>query len=65
MEKRIYQQERWSLQDLFPEYNTPEMQQALERVENKLQVFEDYRPLLSLDLDAADFMKIVRAYENL
>jgi oligoendopeptidase F len=41
------------------------MQQALERVENKLQSFEDYRSLLTLDLNAVDFMKIVRAYENL
>jgi len=60
-----YQQEHWNLNDLFPDFGSPEMQSALDQVEQQLQVFEAYRDLLSTDLDAKEFLAILRAYEEL
>ncbi len=60
-----YQQEHWNLNDLFPDFGSPEIQSALDQVEQQLQVFEAYRDLLSTDLDANEFLAILRAYEEL
>jgi len=60
-----YQQEYWNLDDLFPDFGSPEMLSARNQVELQLQVFETYRDQLSADLDAKAFLVILRAYEEL
>jgi oligoendopeptidase F len=60
-----YEQEPWSLEDLFPGFDTPEVQQAKEQMEGLVKSFEEIRPNLSPDLDEADFVEILRSYDAL
>lgn len=60
-----YKQERWSLEDLFPGFNSPEIEKALDRVEKKLQAVEVFRPQLSPEISIQKFMALLQAYEEL
>ena len=60
-----YKQEPWRLDDLFPGFNTPEMEKATEGLEEQLLAFEAFRADLSADLEAATFMEMLQAYESL
>jgi oligoendopeptidase F len=61
----MYEQSRWRLDDLYPDPNSPEFQQALERVEDKIQAFEDFRPRMTSDLTADEFLDMITQYEDL
>jgi oligoendopeptidase F len=60
-----YQQEKWSLGDLFPAMDSPELAQALDEVESLAASFESKRETLGPGLGSADFMAIVGSYEEL
>jgi oligoendopeptidase F len=60
-----YKQEPWRLDDLFPGFDTPKMQRAIEDLEGHLQAFEAFRTKLSDELEPAAFKEILQAYEGL
>lgn len=53
----------WSLGDLFPSHDAPEMQAALAELERGVAEFEQRRPQLTSDLPAGPFLEIVRQLE--
>ena len=53
----------WSLNELFPGQDSPEMQATLQQLDASLLDFEARRPQLSRDLPAAQFLEIVQQLE--
>ena len=62
---KTYTQKRWSLADLFPAPNSPEMKKAFEDLEKAAAAFEKKRPLLTDTISQADFMTVVHDLEKL
>lgn len=62
---KIYTQSAWSLSDLFPSHDSPEMQRAFAELEAKTTAFEAVRAELSPDLSAARFLEMLRQLEAL
>jgi oligoendopeptidase F len=59
-----YQQEAWSLDDLFPGLDSPELKQAIEGLQAHVESFEGYRTKLRDDIDQNSFLEILKAYEE-
>ena len=55
---------KWSLNDLFPAYNSPEMEQAFKTLDTKVTKFEQYRDKLSPEMDVEEFMSAVEEQES-
>lgn len=60
-----YSQRRWSLADLFPAHNSPEMQAAFAELETKVADFETVRSELSPDISSERFLEIIKKLEEL
>jgi oligoendopeptidase F len=60
-----YIQERWRLTDLFPAFESPEIEEAVKQVEQQVQAFELIRSQLTPDFDPAEFEKVLQSYERL
>jgi oligoendopeptidase F len=60
-----YQQEAWSLDELFPSLDSPKIDQALEDFEGQVQAFEAYRPALKEDIELETLLKILDHYDQL
>jgi oligoendopeptidase F len=60
-----YKQTRWSLQDIVPSPAEENINKRLEQLEQALTEFEAIRPRLSADLPDADFLDILKRYEEL
>ncbi len=58
-----FAQTRWSLADLFPAHDAPEMQAAFGELEAKVADFETLRSQLVPDLPAGTFLDIVQRLE--
>ena len=58
-----YPQSPWSLSDLFPAQNSPEMQAAFDELEAQVVIFEGVRPELTDGITHAAFLEIVRRLE--
>ncbi len=58
-----YVQTKWSLADLFPGYNSPELEAAFDQVEEQVTSFEGVRGKLKPEMEAEQFLEIVRASE--
>lgn len=58
-----YIQTHWELADLFPGYNSPELEAAFDQVEEQVTAFEGVRGKLIPEIDAGLFLEIVRASE--
>jgi len=58
-----YQQERWSLDALFPGHEAPEYKDAMKKLETSIEAFEKLRPELDVEIDEKDFLKIVSDLE--
>ncbi len=56
--------ERWSLTELFPSPDAPELEQASRELDGMLAQFESYREKLGPQLSDKDFLEILRAYEQ-
>ncbi len=54
---------RWNLSELFPSFESPELQAAFDNVEEQVTSFEGVRNKLSPDMDAGTFLEVVRASE--
>ncbi|MBI3738780.1 MAG: oligoendopeptidase F, partial [Chloroflexi bacterium] len=58
-----YAQMKWSLADLFPGFDSPELETAFDKVEEQVTSFEGVRARLHPGLEADSFLEIVRASE--
>jgi oligoendopeptidase F len=58
-----YTQSKWSLADLFPAQDSPEMKAAFDELDIKVVEFEALRPSLSATMTADDFLNVVRQLE--
>src|SRR5690554_106792 len=60
-----YQEGPWSLDDLFPGFDTPELQAGLEQLTQQAEAFEALREKLSPEMDGDAFCEILEAYDAL
>ncbi len=58
------QPERWSLKDLFPSMEGPELEQASRELDGMLSEFERWREKLDPAIDEAEFVRIIQHYER-
>jgi oligoendopeptidase F len=61
----VFKQSRWSLNDLFPSANSPEMNNAFKQAEKMVADFENNREILSEDIPADTFLQIIKDLEAL
>ena len=54
---------KWDLGELFPSFDSPELQGAFDNVEEQVASFEGARDKLKPDMDAETFLEVVRASE--
>src|SRR4030095_695323 len=55
---------KWNLGELYPSFESPDLQAAFDNVEEQVMSFEGIRGKLKPDLDAEQFMEFVRASEE-
>ena len=60
-----YQEGPWSLDDLYPGFDTPELQAGLEQLKQQAEAFEALRETLSPEMDGDAFCEILEAYDAL
>ena len=58
-----YTIKKWKLDELFPGFDSPELQAAFDNVEEQVASFEGVRGKLKPDMDADNFLEVVRASE--
>ena len=58
-----YNQSPWSLSDLFPSQDSPEMKAGFDDLDNKVVEFEALRPSLSTDMSVEAFLKMLQLLE--
>jgi oligoendopeptidase F len=59
-----YSVKKWDLGELFPGFDSPELQGAFDNVEEQVASFEGVRGKLNPDIDAETFLDVVRASEE-
>ena len=59
-----YQLSKWSLAPLYPDYESAELQNAFEMIEEQVTSFEGVRGKLTPDISSEQFLEIVRASEE-
>jgi oligoendopeptidase F len=59
-----YTQSPWSLTDLFPGLETPELEEAFTFLETQVADFEKLRPQLKADIPASSFLEVVHDTEE-
>jgi oligoendopeptidase F len=59
-----YTQTKWSLASLYPGHDSPELQTAFDLIEEQVTSFEGVRSRLKPDMDAKQFLEILRASEE-
>ena len=55
---------KWNLDELYPGFESPELQGAFDNVEEEVASFEGVRDKLNPDIDVETFMQVVRASET-
>jgi len=60
-----FTQTKWSLTDLYPGFNTPELESAFDTIEEQVTSFEGLRANLTPDMPADRFMDVIRASEEM
>jgi oligoendopeptidase F len=58
-----YTIKKWDLSQLYPGFDSPELQGAFDNVEEQVASFEGVRGKLNSDMDAETFLDVVRASE--
>src|SRR4030095_10582201 len=61
---KSYSIKKWDLGQLFPGFESPELQAAFDHVEEQVTSFEGVRGKLNPDMDAETFLEVVRASES-
>lgn len=59
-----YAPTKWSLNELYPSFDSPDLQAAFDNVEEQVMSFEGIRGKLQPDVDANQFLEFVRAAES-
>lgn len=59
-----FSQEKWSLKDLYPGFDSPELEASYAVLDEQITAFEAFRSKLKADMDAKDFMEILEASEK-
>ncbi|MBN2118919.1 MAG: M3 family oligoendopeptidase [Anaerolineales bacterium] len=59
-----YSVKKWNLGELFPGFDSPELQAAFDNVEEQVASFEGVRGKLKADMDTGTFLEVVRASEE-
>ncbi len=59
-----YTQTKWSLIDLFPGFDSPDLEAGFDKVEEQVASFEGVRGKLKSEMDAEQFLDVVRASEG-
>ena len=65
MKQKVYQQSRWSLQDLFPGPQSKELESGIEKITNLVSALEMRRPELVDDISLENFLSVVRDMESI
>jgi oligoendopeptidase F len=60
-----FTQTKWSLANLYPGFNTPELESAYDNLEEQVTSFEGLRTNLTPDMPADRFLEVVRASEEM
>ena len=60
-----YEQKGWSLDELFPGLGTPEIEQALEKLDASVADFEKHREQLVVEISEKKFVAILQNYEGI
>ncbi|MBG7610240.1 MAG: M3 family oligoendopeptidase [Anaerolineae bacterium] len=60
-----YKLSRWSLEDLFPSPDGPEIEAAFQQIETNVGKFEHLRQKLNADIDFEDFMNCIKSLEEI
>lgn len=60
-----YEMGPWSLEELFPGLDSPEIEDAIAELEEKAQQFEEKRALLDADISAEQFQALLNDYESM
>jgi oligoendopeptidase F len=60
-----YTIKKWDLTQLYPGFDSPELQSAFDNVEEQVASFEGVRGKLNPDMDANTFLDVVRASESM
>jgi oligoendopeptidase F len=63
--KADYELSRWSLDDLFPAIDSPQVDSALDDLETAIHEFEAQRDKLSSDLEGEQFLTLLETYEDI
>ena len=61
---QTYAVKKWDLGELFPGFDSPELQGAFDNVEEQVASFEGVRGKLTPDIDTKTFLDVVRASEE-
>ena len=64
MTTTTYVQGKWSLDDLFPGFDTPELEAGFQDLERRVGAFEELRSKLSPEMAPGLFVEILRQYEQ-
>lgn len=59
-----YELTKWDLGELYPAFDSPELQGAFDNVEEEVTSFEGVRDKLNPDIDKETFLEVVRASES-
>mgnify|MGYP001296026354 CR=1 FL=1 len=59
-----YSVKKWDLGELFPGFDSPELQAAFDNVEEQVTSFEGVRSKLKADMDTGTFLEVVHASEE-
>ncbi|MGB9640947.1 MAG: M3 family oligoendopeptidase [Anaerolineales bacterium] len=62
---KTYQQTPWSLADLFPAHDSPEIKNAFAEIEKQTSEFEKFRTQLNPTIDAQSFNQILQNLEKI
>jgi oligoendopeptidase F len=62
---KSYSVKKWDLGQLFPGFDSPELQAAFDNVEEQVASFEGVRGKLDPDMDADIFLEVVQASESM
>jgi len=65
MPSEEYVQERWSLDELFPELESTEMEDAIKALETQVASFEELRGRLAADMDPEAFVEGLNKYDQM
>lgn len=59
-----FTQSKWSLNDLFPAFDSPELDATYKALDEQVTAFEALRPNLNAEMDVEDFMEMLETSEK-